>query len=287
MTINDGVIVKQTFTSSSLVANGCQNSTENSDYVSLTINGGEFIGGLITIKNDELGNLVINDGNFSNPLCCVENWNVAVIKGGKFEGATAVQNARLESERAIGNLEIIDGIFNGYVGKVTKPGYTKYASEDISITGGTFSTDVSAYCEDGYAAEKDATTGKYTVKKTLTWTTDKDSGYYEVDGKKYGMMRFMFNANFTGEVLESGIMYINAKNPESGLGNIVNTTDKSAVFQGDIINIPDTTPGSNRYYAKAYIKTADGDFWSEAVSCSVNWNKYFKDYKPTKTGGVE
>ena len=119
------------------------------------------------------------------------------------------------------------------------------------------------------------------------WKTGTDSGYYKDGETKYGMMRFMFKTAPTGDVLESGIMYINAKNPESGSGKTIDTDNKSAVFQGDIINIPETISSENVYYAKAYIELEDGSVsWSEKVSCSVNWNKYFTDYKTT-TGGVE
>ena len=136
--------------------------------------------------------------------------------------------------------------------------------------------------------EKEATNP---TKSTVTaivangWTTGTDSGYY-MDGKtKYGMMRFMFKTAPTGNVVKSGIKYISAKAPEDVNGTI-DTADKSAVFQGDIINIPETISSENVYYAKAYIELEDGSVsWSEKVSCSVNWNKYFKDYQPT--GGAK
>ena len=53
--------------SSSAVANGCANSGEYTDSdVNLTINGGIFVQGLITIKNDECGVFEINGGSFEN-----------------------------------------------------------------------------------------------------------------------------------------------------------------------------------------------------------------------------
>lgn len=121
---------------------------------------------------------------------------------------------------------------------------------------------------------------------TASWDMQTDSGYYMDGETKYGMMRFMFKTVPTGAIKKSGIKYISAKAPEDVNGTI-DTDNKSAVFQGDIINIPDTISSENVYYAKAYIELEDGSVsWSEKVSCSVNWNKYFTDYKTT-TGGVK
>ena len=149
------------------------------------------------------------------------------------------------------------------------------------VSGGTFSTDVSDYCADGFTAEKDETTGQYIVKKTVNWNTDTDSGYYMDGETKYGMMRFMFDAKPSGTVTNSGIKYINSKDIEESV--TASTNSGASVFQGDIIKIPETVSGSNKYYAVAYIVTEDGTFWSDPVECSVNWNQYFKDYTPGGT----
>ena len=111
-----------------------------------------------------------------------------------------------------------------------------------------------------------------------------DSGYYMDGETKYGMMRFMFKTNPTGKVLKSGIKYINAKDIAKSVTAV--TADNSDVFQGDIIEIPETVSGDNKYYAKAFVTTAEDTFWSEEIYCSVNWNKYFKNYQPT-TGGAK
>ena len=148
MTINEGVTVSQFNESSSAVANGCANSGEytGSD-VNLTINGGTFVQGLITIKNDECGVLEINGGSFENIKgnYTVFNWNRAVINDGTFKATYVVGNGKY-NDYAVGDIDIKGGTFNGIIcPDQPDVGYTPYPSEDISISGGTFSTDVSKY----------------------------------------------------------------------------------------------------------------------------------------------
>lgn len=134
--------------------------------------------------------------------------------------------------------------------------------------------------------EKEATTP---TKSTVTaiaangWESDTDSGYYMNGETKYGMMRFMFKTEPTGKVIASGIKYINANNiaADPTVSGAVNTKNNSSVFQGDVVKVDEGTTGT--YYARAYITTEDGTFWSAPVGCSVNWNRFFTKY----TGGVQ
>lgn len=182
-------------------------------------------------------------------------------------------------ENATGKFEINGGKFLGETFDGIATGMEQYACKDISISGGTYTTNVSEYCKDGYAAEKDEITGEYVVKKTLAWETDTDSGSYVLGDKKYAMMRFMFKTAPEGEVTASGIKYINASDIAAvpTVDGAVNTTNHSSIFQGDIVKVPEGKTGT--YYAKAYVTTAEGTFWSEAVGCSVNWDRFFADYK--------
>ena len=170
MVINDGVTVKQLNEKSSAVANGCQNNSEyTGSEVKLTINGGTFVQGLITIKNDECGVLEINGGSFKNIKgnYTVFNWNKAVINKGTFEANYVVGNGKY-NKNAIGDLDINGGTFNGIIcPDQASPGYTPYPSEDISISGGTFSEDVSKYCVDKHFASKNSF-GKYVIKNKET-----------------------------------------------------------------------------------------------------------------------
>lgn len=89
----------------------------------------------------------------------------------------------------------------------------------------------------------------------------------------------MFKTAPEGEVTASGIKYINASDIAAvpTVDGTVNTTNHSSIFQGDIVKVPEGKTGT--YYAKAYVTTAEGTFWSEAVGCSVNWDRFFADYK--------
>lgn len=91
MIVKDGVYVENNGKYSSLFENGWQNGNDNDSGKNsvLTIEGGTFSGGLNTIKNDDYGELTINDGEFANVSQAVFlNWNVAEVNGGTF----AVEN---------------------------------------------------------------------------------------------------------------------------------------------------------------------------------------------------
>lgn len=173
ITINEGVTVNQFNESSSAVANGCANSGEYTDSdVNLTINGGIFVQGLVTIKNDECGVLEINGGSFENikGKYTVFNWNKTFINDGTFKATYVVCNGKY-NDYAVGDIDIKGGTFNGSmtVAQVQKgslnakggyydlapsvksqiPAYAKYiinaidsafkdGSVIISVTGGTF-----------------------------------------------------------------------------------------------------------------------------------------------------
>ncbi len=195
MTVYAGVTVENNGTFSSLFENGYQSYTgstgERSNYVdgtnqaapSLTINGGTFKGGKITIKNDDGGTLVINDGMFTNNgNRTVFNANKATINGGEFNCPTtyfgngiAVDTAHFDGGNNAGTLEISGGTFNGRI--------TKDNNSDVSITGGTFNTEVTDYVgentlvvenngkyyvgEDAKKAVENATSGTFTVVRAV------------------------------------------------------------------------------------------------------------------------
>ena len=173
MTINAGVTVKNTGSFSSMIENGYYNysSTDprsgyvtgiNSANPTLTINGGTFTGGLNSVKNDDGGILTINGGSFSNTTqAAVLNWNQATINDGTFVVTAADQNCILNGTSAAGNATTQDlGQLTITGGSFTSPeGVASVANnfENVapSITGGTFSSDVSAFGETaGYKAVK-------------------------------------------------------------------------------------------------------------------------------------
>ena len=168
ITVNPGVTVQQNGTAnggttgkySSLFANGWYDITtagqsgkepaHSSDAV-LVINGGTFKGGLNTVKNDDAGKLTINDGTFTNiAQHAVFNVNEATIKGGNYTMSgddSVLYNRKYDDANDKGQMTIENGVFKAKDGVPA----IKIADENSkpSVTGGTFSSDVSAYAPEG------------------------------------------------------------------------------------------------------------------------------------------
>ena len=160
-----------------------------------------------------------------------------------------------------------------------------HADAPKGITGGTFTSDVSAFVASGkdLVGNGDGTFG---VAPASEWTTDTDAGYYLNDAnEKLGLMRFLFGIDTNETVKNFGIKYIKAANigedvnGENATGNEVSSTGDFKVFYGDIVNIPETyTEGT--YYATGFVELESGEFkWSDIIECSLNWTRFFKDYK--------
>ena len=169
MTINAGVEVTNVGHFSSVICNG--GDANSSAMSKLTIHGGVFSGGINTVKNDELGELTITDGSFSNASqCVIMNWHKANISGGTFEtneGAeTVLFTAKYHDTRAIGKLTLTGGT---YICKTDQAllcdrynNNEKYLGT-ASIAGGTFSRQPEAkYIAAGYEA-KDNGNNTWTV----------------------------------------------------------------------------------------------------------------------------
>jgi len=182
MTVNAGVTVTNTGTYSSVFENGYYNYTDNpSDersnfvqdtnhpYPKLTINGGTFEGGKITIKNDDGGILEINNGTFTNAWNrVVYNVNVATINGGSFSctatNEIAVDSNKLNDTVNKGVMTITGGTFDG---KVTKSNGT------FTVSGGTFKKGVDeSYIVDGKKLDANGNV----VPDTITIIVPSDGG---------------------------------------------------------------------------------------------------------------
>ena len=181
ITVNPGVTVQQDGTAnggttgkySSLFANGWYDITtagqpgkepaHSSDAV-LVINGGTFKGGLNTVKNDDAGKLTINDGTFTNiAQHAVFNVNEATIKGGNYTMSgddSVLYNRKYDDANDKGQMTIENGVFKAKDGVPA----IKIADENSkpSVTGGTFSSDVS----------------DYTAENTPVAFTVNEDGYY-------------------------------------------------------------------------------------------------------------
>ena len=130
MTINEGVNIVSSGTYSSLINTGYRDyldkEDERSGYIEgkgqefplLTINGGTFEGGVITIKNDLNGTLEINGGNFTNSTVGnIQNAYTTTINGGNFKNTAGTNH-----------------IASVYVGGLDAP----YSKGETTINGGTF-----------------------------------------------------------------------------------------------------------------------------------------------------
>lgn len=162
LTLNDGVAVTSTSTHSSAIENGWYTSTANVGGATseLIINGGSVSasGGLYTIKNDDYGKLTINGGTFTNTAPengTVLNWNDCTITGGTFNAANCSVATMAEGNLGApahpyeqGKTTISGGYFKGSLGT-----HTDFrAAIAVSVSGGYFSADPSAYVAVGKAA---------------------------------------------------------------------------------------------------------------------------------------
>ena len=149
---------------SSLFENGYFDYSKSKDGIdnpTLTIESGTFTGGINTVKNDDGATMTINGGIFTNyAQSAFQNHNIATINGGTFNGATVYAILNCGATCSSGDapdqhqLTITGGNFNGkiYKGGDSKDGKTHYDIGSISISGGYFTTDPSAYVASGYVA---------------------------------------------------------------------------------------------------------------------------------------
>lgn len=283
MVINSGVTVENSGKYSSMITNGYYDISKIKDPKAaiLTINGGNFRGGLWAVKNDDMAVMKINDGYFeSHGLGAFLNNNVVEINGGTFvtdDDKLVLRNVYYNNTCNLGTAKIRNGNFTGKFENANSQG-------NISISGGAFSTDVSEYCVDGFKAVKGAD-GRYTIEEA-NWGKYTDSGCYVFNDTKYGMMRFMFafTGDITGKTIQSyGIKYINANKFDDELttDSAVSKEGSATAFQGDVVGITYDIANTSNYYAAAYIKFDDNTvIWSAPQKCKINWNRTFTKYAP-------
>lgn len=182
MTANSGVSLSiWSDTHSSLFENGWyatkDNTTKNNP--SLTINGGTYNGGLNTIKNDDDAVLTINGGTFTNyTQAAFQNHGTAAVNGGTFtaDSLYSIDNCGCDATHDPGKLTITNGTFTGtlyvrsqfsdvrisggtFTGDIVKTGGS------LSLTGGTYSVNPTAYVADTHIARKDGDTKFVVVEK--------------------------------------------------------------------------------------------------------------------------
>ena len=173
MTIKDGVNVTNEGHFSSMIRNGGDSTSQSAS--KLKINGGKFSGGLNTVKNDELGELTVTGGSFSNTSqFVIMNWHKANLSGGSFEANDSAEAVLFTSKylenRAVGELTVTGGT---YISKDNqKVLCDRYNNSEeykgtATITGGTFSSDPTDYVATGYKVNK-ISENSYEVVKEYT-----------------------------------------------------------------------------------------------------------------------
>ena len=200
MTINNKTAVMQAGKHSSLIVNGYYDYAGGSDsrqnYVvgtnqaapKLTINNGVFMGGVNTIKNDDGGELIINGGGFGNyEGCVVMNNNTATIKGGRFiaAGNYVLYSRYINDTVNTGKLTVTNGEFEGKLAQIN--------NAPIAISGGTFTTDPTAYLAEGYMSPKVGDSYKVGLEKDAV---------AQIGNNKYTTLQDAFQAATKGDTVK-------------------------------------------------------------------------------------
>ena len=164
MEINTGVTVENAGGYSSMIRNGGDVTAD----CNLTIEGGNFAGGINTVKNDPFGVLTINGGNFSNTAqYVIMNWNKAEITAGTFQtldtaSAVLFTSAYDSDANTVGNLTISGGEFKraSDTQEMIVDHYDASNSGTATVTGGKFDADISKYIPTDYVQSADGTVEK-------------------------------------------------------------------------------------------------------------------------------
>ncbi len=164
MEINTGVTVKNAGGYSSMIRNGGDVTAD----CNLTIKGGNFTGGVNTVKNDSFGVLTINGGNFSNTAqYVIMNWNKAEITAGTFQtldtaSAVLFTSAYGGDANTVGELTISGGEFKhaSDTQEMIVDHYDASNSGTAAVTGGKFDADISKYIPTDYVQSADGTVEK-------------------------------------------------------------------------------------------------------------------------------
>jgi len=238
MEINSGVSVTQNGQFSSMIENGWYNGSQNTGKENsvLTINGGTFSGGLNTIKNDDYGELVINDGTFTSmSQAAFLNWNVATVNGGTFDAAGTFNAGEktvittMGGGTHSGDIEITGGTLNGSIvltdssegarltitqkAKVTG-NVTNSGKADVAITNGATVDGQVSNSADGTMSVVNSTIGSVpegttaekivivnsTVDGTLTTNTAENAAVM-VGGKTYETLGAAITAAKAGDTI--------------------------------------------------------------------------------------
>lgn len=176
---------------SSLIHNGWYDGSKNTSGQNavMTINDGNFTqgtGGKITVKNDDYGELEIKGGVFTQPesnYYCVYNYNIAKISGGTINGYVGNEYTNATCDKGL--LEISNkAVINGGIQSRTKASQTSPNDQNlikitdnakvagaitsadakyVTVSGGYFTTDPTAYLATGKGLVDSDLAGYYKV----------------------------------------------------------------------------------------------------------------------------
>lgn len=140
---------------SSLVTTGYQNPADDKDETAdpvLTINGGKFYGGKITVKCDEKGTLNVNGGEFfastdtsKGAHDAIQGWHVVNISGGTFHGPVSSMSYGSGDSLVSGTMTITGGEFDSEVESYhydTSTGLSDPKDDGLTVSGGTFASPI-------------------------------------------------------------------------------------------------------------------------------------------------
>ena len=250
MTINNDTMVRQEGKYSSLIVNGYYDYAGGSDprqnYVDginqaapkLTINNGGFLGGVNTIKNDNGGELIINGGGFGNEEgCAVMNNNTATINGGRFiaEGNYVLYSRYINDNVNTGKLTVTDGQFEGKLAQIN--------DAPIAISGGTFTTDPTAYLAEGYMSPKVGDSYKVGLE------TD---AVAQIGDNKYTTLQDAFQAATKGDTVKL-LTDVHTNGTDSGKARLTIGKPITLDLNEHTIYSPDDMGNNNTNFVALYV----------------------------------
>ena len=189
MTIESGKVMNNAgktteWSGSSLICNGPENPANNAV---LKIKGGVIEqDNFIAVKNDENGTLYIEGGVINSKTQAVQNWKNATITGGTLTGKVTTWTYGNTNAKT----EITGGEIDGELQANEYDAATKNTPV-VTVTGGTFSSDPTAYMVKGYEAIQ--ADGKWVVG------TEK---FAEVNGVEYETLEAAIEAAEPGATVK-------------------------------------------------------------------------------------
>ena len=144
----------------------------------LTIEGGDYRGGLDVVKSEPGATLLITDGTFALNHAVAWSFTGVVLSYGDLTitGGTFNQNAK---DAPTPHTKITGGVFNNAHSssnaKIFHP-MLKATSDNFEVSGGSFNKSVpSGYLKDGLVCKKNTTTGMYELTTGATGVTLSES----------------------------------------------------------------------------------------------------------------